>query len=139
MADLQRITQAVVIQSADTWEPDTLAMSHDAYAVASSVTFGSDSPISALAAFLRQSPYIKQVEQWAKLTGAGAGAGEDRLVVYKRDEDVAVLEIPQDYEEFPPEIKGLEFITYGHMRAAGVSVKFPLACQYADGTFDPAS
>lgn len=135
--DLGAIVQNIVVNSNQVWSPDTLLLPTSAFAIASEVTFGTDNPRSVLNVFLEQSPYIRRIDQWVKLDGAGAG-GIDRIVAYRRDKMVLELEIPQDYEEMPPEIRGMEFLIHTHLRTAGTIIRYPMAVQYADGVFDAA-
>lgn len=136
---LGALVQSVVTQSSDVWQPDTLVMPTDAYAIASEVSFGVDNGRSVLAVFLAENAYIRQVEQWTQLDDAGAAAGQGRIVCYKRVPEVLELEISQDYEETPPEVRGMEFVIHGHLRTAGTVIRYPMAMAYADGTFDAAS
>lgn len=135
--DLGAIVQNIVVNSNQVWSPDTLLLPTSAFAIASEVPFGTDNPRSVLEVFLATSPYIKAIDQWVKLDGAGAG-GVDRIVAYRRDKTVLELEIPQDYEEMPPEVRGMEFLVHTHLRTAGTVIRYPMAVQYADGTFDAA-
>lgn len=133
--DLGAIVQSIVVNSSQVWAPDTLLLPTSAFAIASEVSFGTDNPEPVLSVFLRTNPYIRMIDQWVALDGAGAG-GADRIVAYKRDKSVLELEIPQDYEEMPPEVRGMEFLVHTHMRTAGTAIRYPMAMQYADGTFD---
>lgn len=135
--DLGAIVQNIVVNSDQVWAPDTLLLPTSAFAIASEVSFGTDNPKSVLAVFLEQSPYIKSIDQWTRLDGAGAG-GVDRIVAYLRDPMVLELEIPQEYEEMPPEVRGMEFLIHTHMRTGGTVIRYPMAVQYADGVFDAA-
>lgn len=136
---LNAIAAAVIVNSKQVERPDTLLMPTKAFQIASQVPFGNDAnPKSVLQAFLENSPYIRRVDQWVQLDGAGAG-GTDRLVCYRYDPSVVQIEISQDYEEFPPEIRGLMFLTECHLRTAGTVIRYPLAMEYADGTFDTSS
>lgn len=138
MRELHALSRAVNIASRETWQPNTMVLPPDAFAIASTVTFGSDSPRSALAAFLEVDPYIERVDQWQELDGAGASPGQDRILCYNDSPDVAELQNPVEYEEMPPEVRGMEFVVHGHMRTGGAVVRYPLAMLYADGTFNAA-
>jgi hypothetical protein len=55
------------------------------------------------------------------------------VVAYLRNPEVLELEIPQDFEQFAPERRNLEFIVNCHARCGGVLVYQPLAMAYMDG------
>ncbi|MCA9602205.1 MAG: DUF2184 domain-containing protein, partial [Myxococcales bacterium] len=133
--DLGALVQSIVLDSHQVERPDTLLLPPAAYAIASEVSFAPNNPTSVLEVFLRQSPYIRQIDQWIQLEGAGVG-GADRIVCYRRGADVAEIGIPLEYDEMPPEVRGLEFIVHAHMRVAGAIIRRPMAIRYADGTFD---
>ena len=82
--------------------------------------------------FLASDISIKEIIPVVRLAGAGAG-GTDRMIAYKRDPEHLTLEIPQDYEQFPAQEKGLEFEIPVHMRTGGVLIYYPLAIAFADG------
>ncbi len=82
--------------------------------------------------FLEQSPYIKNIDWLNELKGIGAGS-TDRMMVYKKDADHITLEIPQDFEQFEPENRSLEFVVPCHSRVGGVLIYYPLSVAYVDG------
>ena len=133
--DLAAIVQSIVLSTSQVERPDTLLLPTNAYAIASEVSFAPNNPTSVLEVFLRQSPYIKRIDQWIQLDGAGV-ADADRIVCYRRAPDVAEIGIPLEYDEMPPEVRGMEFVVHAHMRTAGTIIRRPMAITYADGTFD---
>lgn len=82
--------------------------------------------------FLTSDISITTIIPVARMIGIGAGS-TDRMFVYKRDPEHLTLEIPQDYEQFPAQEKGLEFEVPVHMRTGGVLNYYPLSMAYADG------
>jgi len=46
---------------------------------------------------------------------------------------VAALQIPQDYEEFDPQLDGLVFKVPCHQRVGGTIIYYPIAVLYMDG------
>ena len=56
------------------------------------------------------------------------------MVAYQRDPMVLQLEIPQEFEQFPPQARGLSFVVPCHARIGGVHMHYPLAVAYMDGT-----
>ena len=132
---LNAIVAQIVKQSNQVEIPDTMLLPTAAFEIAAGVPFGVDNEKSVLRAFIDNNPYIRRVDQWVQLDGAGDG-GADRIVAYRYDPSVAQLEIPQDYEEMPPEVRGMQFLTECHLRTAGTAIRYPLSMMYADGTFD---
>lgn len=130
--DMNAAAHTVVNVTREAEKPDTMLIPVLQYAYVASTPLQSGSDTSILKYFLANSPYIKQVEPWEKLAGAGSG-GLDRMVVYRRDPDALMLVIPQEFEMFPPEQKGLTFQIPCHARIAGVQCFYPLSILYADG------
>jgi hypothetical protein len=82
--------------------------------------------------FLKNSPYIKNVEVVPEAEGAGTG-GTDVILMYKKDSDKLTLEIPQPFEQFQPEIKGFETVINCHARCGGVIIYYPLSIIKTEG------
>lgn len=76
--------------------------------------------------------WLTDVEPLSALKGAGA-AGADRMVLYTRHPRKLTLEIPQDFEQFAVQEKGLEFEVPCHGRIGGVIWRYPLSARYVDG------
>jgi hypothetical protein len=67
-------------------------------------------------------------------TAAGGGAGGvARAVCYARNPEYVELGIPQEFEQFPPQSRVLEFDVPCHARTYGVFWHYPLSGLYADG------
>lgn len=132
LKDLNTPVNTVVQVTKEAEKPDTMLLPVLQYAYIASTPLQSGSDTTILQFFLRSSPYIKTVEPWEKLTGAGSG-GTNRMVVYKRDPRNLMLVIPQEFEAFPPEQKGLEAVVACHARIGGVQCFYPLSVMYADG------
>jgi len=113
--------------------PDTLLLPTAAYSYITntpfSPTYTADSILTYL---LKFSPWIKNVDFWNRLDGAGASS-TDRMMVYKKDPRVAQLVISQDFEQFAPQVEGMAFVVPCHMRVGGVKVRYPKAICYVDG------
>jgi hypothetical protein len=54
------------------------------------------------------------------------------MMIYRKDPDALVLIVPQEFEQFPPEQRGMEFITACHLRTGGVVSFYPLSISYGD-------
>lgn len=133
---LNAIAAQIVVQSNQVESPDSILFPTKAFQIVTGNTFGIDNAETILSTWLRNNPYgVRFADQWTELDGAGAG-GADRIVCYRRAPEAVEVEVPQEYEEFPPEMRGLEFITQCHMRTAGTVIRYPKSMVYADGAFD---
>lgn len=131
LRDLNNVTTLAVDLTNGVEIPDTLLLPIAAYTLVSTKKLGIESE-TILSFFLKASPYVKNVETLVELKGAGNG-GTNRAVCYKRDPMKLAMQIPQDFEMFPPQEKGLEFEVPCHSRFGGVIVYKPLSIVYADG------
>lgn len=133
---LNSLAAQIQTQSNQVESPDTILFSTRHFQIVTGISFGPDNEKTVLRAWLENNPYgVRFADQWTELDGAGVG-GTDRLMCYRRDPAVVELEVTQDYEEFPPEVRGMEFITECHLRTAGTVIRYPKAMCYADGTPD---
>jgi hypothetical protein len=112
--------------------PDTVLIPDAQYGIIATTPRSALSDTTILDFILKTNPWIRSIEPWFKLKGAGA-LGVDRMVAYKRDPDALQLIIPQEFEQFPPEQKGMEFEVVCHMRTGGVVAYYPLSICYGDG------
>jgi hypothetical protein len=123
---------AIPLNTKNVEKPDTMLLPIDLYAYVATTPLQSGSDTTILTFFLKNSPWVKQVEPWEKLSTAGSGS-TNRMVVYKRDPSKLQLVIPQEYEEFPPVPKGLTADIACHARIGGVRCFYPMSVVYADG------
>ncbi len=135
IADMNQMSTAIVTTNKETFIPDTILLdiaSFNAFSTRRVSTTG-DTNTTAFQAFLASNPYITNVASWNKLSAADATNTGPRAVCYKRDPEVLTLEIPQEYEELPPQAKNLAFNVPCHARTGGVIIYYPLAMAYMDG------
>jgi len=135
VADVNKLLNAIVTATLETFEPDTLLLDTASFQIINSRPMSStgDSDKTILRFLLDNNPFLSNIDQWARLTTAGAGS-TTRLVGYKRSDEVLALVIPQEFEQFAPQARNLEFVIPTHSRIGGVSVRYPLAMAYMDGT-----
>lgn len=112
--------------------PDTLLLPIDQYMLIANtrMTDGNDKTI--LTFVLENNPYLKLIDWLPELKSAGVGA-TNRMLAYTRDPEHLTLEIPQPYEQFTPQQKGMEFEVPCHMETAGVICYYPLSVAFGDG------
>lgn len=131
LADLAYLVQQIITNSMGTIEPDTIVFDQTTWGIVSQTIAGANLDTTILKSFLAQNPYIKNAEQWVKLNTAGADAGP-RIICYKRDPKIVELEVPQEFEQFPPQAKNMAFDVNCHARVGGILLRYPLGCAYAD-------
>ena len=59
--------------------------------------------------------------------------GTDRFMVFDRSAEKVDFQMPQLFEQFPAQQKGLEFVVLCHCETAGVVVYFPQSVGFGDG------
>lgn len=95
--------------------------------------FSTDNSRSVLQAFREAMPRV-QVDYWPRLDTANASDNGNRMIVYEKSPDNIVCEIPQEFEQFAPQVKGMSTVIPCHARFGGVFCYYPLSAAYADGT-----
>lgn len=130
--DLNDFTNSVVEQTNGVEIPDSLLLPLVSYNKIKNLAFGDNADRTVLKYFLENNEYVKQVIWVNELATAGVGSTK-RMVVYAKNPDKVTLEIPQDFEQFEPELNGLTYEVACHMRLGGVIFYKPLSAAYADG------
>lgn len=132
LADLHAFVDAVVAAGKDVFIPNTLLLPSRAFARIAQTFMSADNTVTVLSAFLTQNPYITDVDSWHRLDNVTEAVGNTRSICYFRDPEVLTLEIPQEFEQFPPQAKGLAFVIPVHARIGGTVIRYPVAVGYAD-------
>jgi hypothetical protein len=130
--DMNLIANSIVETTNGVEVPNTILLPIEKYTLIASKPRSNDSDTTILEFFLKSNPFIQNVDHYYKLKGAGASA-TDRMFCYKRDPDAVTLEVPVDFEQFPPQEEGMEFVVYCHQRIGGVIMYYPLSASFADG------
>lgn len=132
LRDLHAIANAVVNQTLGVEQPDTLLLPRTIYLyIASTPWSTSNDGKTILQLFLEQSQYIKNVD-WLNELETAAASGGKRAVAYRRDPEALTMEVPQDFEQFDPQSRNLEFVVPCHSRFGGIIWYYPLSAVYAD-------
>lgn len=136
IVDLNKLATSIVTTNKETFLPDTLVLDISRYNLIATKRLSTtgDTNQTVLEGWLSSNPWVTNVGTWNKLALADAANTGPRLVCYKRDEEVLTLEIPQEFEQFPPQAKNLAFQVPVHARIGGVIVYYPIAMAYMDGT-----
>lgn len=132
IADINGCINGIVSSTKEVEIPDTLLLPIEQYTFITTTPRSSTSDTTIAGFVLANNPYLKRIVPWYALDGAGA-AGTDRMVAYRNDPDALELIIPQEFEQLPPEARGLETVTNCLARCGGVVVYYPLSISYGDG------
>lgn len=111
---------------------NTLLLDYDTHADISSRPRSDNSDTTILEYFLKNNPYVENVDVIPELSGAGTN-GVNVCMMYNKSLDKLSFEIPQPFEQFPPQADGLEFVIPCHSRNGGVIVYYPLSIIKAEG------
>ena len=135
IVDLNKLVTSIVTATKEAFIPDTLAMDIPSYNLIATKRLSTtgDTNQTVLSGWLASNPWVKTVGPWHKLDKADASNTGPRLVCYKKSDEVLTLEIPQEFEQLPPQPKGLSFEVPVHARTGGVIVYYPVAMAYMDG------
>ncbi len=135
IGDLNKLATSIVNTTKETFLPDTLALDITLYNLIATKRLSTtgDTNQTVLSGWLASNPWIKNVATWNKLATADAAGTGPRIVCYKRDPEVLTLEIPQEFEQLPPQAKNLAFQVPTHARIGGVIFYYPMAAAYMDG------
>jgi hypothetical protein len=132
LRDMHAMANAVINQTNGVETADTLLLPRTCYLhVASTPWSTGNDGRTILEVFLQQSQSIKSVDWLNELETAG-GSSSKRSVAYRRDPEAVTMEVPQDFEQFDPQPRNLEFVVPCHSRFGGVIFYYPLSAVYTD-------
>lgn len=134
LRDMHAVVNEVMNQSLGVEYADTLLLPRTRFLMVASTPFttGDGSGRTILAIFLDQNQFVKNVDWLNELETAG-DMGTKRMLAYRRDPEAVTMEIPQDFEQFDPQARNLEFVVPCHERFGGVIWYYPLSACFADG------
>lgn len=138
LADVRALFSAIPVATLNKHRANTLVVDTATYNFLAFTErgFGSNSlsdSTTLLQYLLSNVPGLQQIVCWPRLDAAGAG-GKSRIFAMDRNPNVIYQVLPQDFEQFPPQARGLAFIINCHMRWGGVVCPYPKAIAYMDGT-----
>lgn len=131
--DLNTMANTMVVNTNEVFRPDTIILPTNRFSLVATQAMSDIDSTTVLRRFLDNSPYIRNVDQWAFLNNANAAGNGPRAIVYKRDPEIVELMIPQEFEQLPPQARNLAFMIACHMRFGGVTFYYPLGAEYVDG------
>lgn len=129
--DVNLLVNQIVVTTFGVEEPNTVLMPIGQYNLFSTAQMPNIN-MTALQFLLANSPFIKEVQPWTLLAGAGTGAS-DVMLCYNKSPDKLTMEVPQDFEQFPVQEHGLEFEVSCHSRFGGVLIYYPLSLAKTHG------
>ena len=132
LADLNGVWSKIVTTTNGLERPDSIGLPLAQYNVITAKARSGTSDTTILNYFLANNPDVKRVVAIPRLSTAGAGSST-RMICWRSTPDCMQLAVPQEFEQFPPQLEGMEFKVPCHMRTGGVIVFYPLAVCYADG------
>jgi len=133
LLDLNTMMNTIVNANSQKYIPDTILFAPAQFSLLATTSVGTDAnQMTVLRSFLLNNPYIKTIDQWYRLTGAGAGGTTDRAIIFKKDPSVLEAVVPMEFRQEAPQARNLEFVVPCRARCGGVKVYKPAAIRYAD-------
>lgn len=133
LTDMHGMVTKVLTDTKEIESPNTMLLPLSLYGLISTRKVGDGSGAATIKDhFLANSEYVKRIESTIKSETAGADS-DTRTVVYDNDETRLQFSIPQEFEQFAPQQRGMEIVTMCHARSAGLDVHRPKSVCYADG------
>lgn len=117
--------------------PDMMLLPLDEYGYINTLARSDQSDLTVLEYFKRNQPAVS-VEWVNELADVdpkpSGGAGPSNLMIaYRRNPDKLTLELPQLFEQFAAQERGLEFLVPAHGRIGGVIIYYPLSVNIVEG------
>ena len=132
LRDLNGLAHKTVEDTKGVDAADTILLPLTSYNYISATPRSANSDTTILEFFLKANSYIKEVSWLNELETAGSGSTK-RMMAYRRNPDYVTLEVPQDFEQFPEQEQGLEYVVPCHSRIGGVILYYPLSVAKGDG------
>lgn len=134
LRDMNELVNGIVDLTNGVEMPNTLLMPIKQYTLISTRARSATSDTTIMEFFLRNNPMITSIEWVNELKGASQlTPGQDIMVAYDRNPDKLTFEVPQMYEQFAAQERGLEFVVPAHARVSSVLVYYPLAVAIGEG------
>ena len=138
--DLNSLVNEIFTTTKGVEIPDTVLLPLEAYSHIASTPRSSTSDTTILEFFLSKNPFVKNVgwlnqleEPTAGWASVGLSFTDNIALAYKRDPEKLTFEIPQDFEQFPAQPEGMDFVIPCHQRIGGVIIYYPLSMNIKEG------
>lgn len=132
LRDLNEVTNSIVALTNGVETPNTVLLPVAQYTLIASTPRSSTSDTTILDYFIKNNPFIKNVDWVPELAGAGP-SGVDIFIAYDKNPDKLTMEIPMPYTQYPPQERNLEFVIPCESRFGGVIVYYPLSLAIGEG------
>lgn len=113
-------------------QPDTVIMPLSLYNKLQNTPYGSNRDKTILGFIRENYPQITRIEWVQDLVGAGTG-GASRVMAYARDPLKVEVQIPQRFEQMPPQLNGKVYDIICSQSTGGTIVYYPQSVVFADG------
>ena len=110
---------------------NTLLLPVEQYDFISRTPYSTLNADSILKVFMGNNPGVSVT--WVNELKAAGTAGVDVMIAYESDIDNLSLHIPQPFETFPPQARGLEIVVAAHSRTGGIVFYYPLSANIKEG------
>lgn len=135
--DLHALVNAIPDGSNEILRANAVILPTDVYRDAQETFMGDGASNNVLEQFIKESDSITSLDQiqtsYRLKTKSGTGA--HRAMAYRKDPTFIQAVIPQEFEQFAPQPKGLETVVACHMRYGGIENRQPKAVAYMDDFF----
>jgi hypothetical protein len=145
LADMNKAVSNMIVLTKGVEMPDTMLLPLAQWAYVTSTPRSVYSNFTVAEFFLQNNPSVKSIEALNELQTVApkpsiirAGTGNQAtttnvMVLYKKDPRKIQLHIPQPFEQFPPEQRGLEWLVACHAKVAGIITPYPLSISICEG------
>jgi hypothetical protein len=136
LADLNSLVTTTIGLTHGVERINTIVLPPEQLAIANSKRLP-DTNVTVLQFFKDNNPGI-MIEDAFELTNvnprpSGLGGSANCILAYKKDPTRLSLEIPQEFEQFPPQQRNLAYVVPCHARCGGVIVYRPLSIMIVEG------
>lgn len=137
--DLNILCTKINIDTYQVYMADSLIIAPEMYAVAQMTKMSSASSVSVLKYFLDNWGGPMKIDQWWRLSSGNIPGvtSNHRAIAYANKPEVLEAVVPIEFEQFPAQQEGLEYVIPCHARCGGVKIYQPVAMQY--GNFSTAT
>lgn len=132
VADFAGIISAAPESTNGIENPDTVIMPLSLYNKLQNTPYGSNRDKTILGFIRENYPQITRIEWVQDLVGAGAG-NTNRVMAYARDPLKVEVQIPQRFEQMPPQLTGKVYDIICSQSTGGTLVYYPQSVVFADG------
>lgn len=131
LGDVRKMENAIVTASKGVEMPDTLLVSVTQFGYLSA-PLGDNVDKSVLDWLKTKLLYVKNIVACWQLELADAELDGGRIIMYNKNPRRLEGALPVEFETFPPQQVGMEFVIEGHSRCGGTVVRYPGSMRYMD-------